>query len=373
MLLYTQLRGDNMTWKNKGLKRFENANVETFTTSRGIKLRKLMHPLFKTIVYHTAPGKIVVDSYPKLDPKKQYVFAATHSCIREPNALLGTIDRSVYTLCGTLDQFEHNPEMYMQWLMGVIIVDRFNQESREAAQFKELRILKEGSSFMEFPEGGLNNSENLLISPLCSGGVYWVPQGITRRKNNEDDLSDDIIEVDSDVTDKKIEVVPISVFNNFGEKKLYVRAGEPLKLYEYDKEEAMTILRDSMATLMWDHYENHAPRIRRCDLPETAREDFMKERALEYLQVHWTDKEALIKELYVRYSLTPKEVRASLDSVKITRGNAYSMAPIMAPILKKRAEDMEDMKYDLGRYISEHWEELPIEMKKFKAKRRGRW
>ena len=35
-----------MTWKNKGLKRFENANVETFTTSTGIKLRKLMSTKF---------------------------------------------------------------------------------------------------------------------------------------------------------------------------------------------------------------------------------------------------------------------------------------------------------------------------------------
>ena len=328
---------------NHFLLKLEKADVNNFTTDNGIKIRRIINKPLRTLIKNFSPGKIIIDSYPKLDPNKRYIFASTHSCVREINALLGCIDRSAYTLCGTTDQFEHNIEIYINWLTGVIYVDRFKDESRKSIQSKEKRILLSGSNYLEFPEGGLNNSENLLIQRLCSGGVYWVPK----------ELKDD---VDNNL---EVEVVPISVFNALGEKELYLSASEPLKLFEYNKEEATTILRDALATLMWEHFEKHAPRIKRQDLSNDPRLDFMEERRQEYLKVNWT-RDVWDEELYMKndpINPYPNEVRKTFENVKITKDNAYVMAPILS-----RLE--EDNKYNFNRYMHENWNKSKTKIKK---------
>ena len=63
--------------------------------------------------------------------------------------------------------------MYAAWLNGFIYVDRNNTQSRKDAINKMLRVLKNGNSVLIFPEGVLNNSENLLCMPLYPG-VYHM-------------------------------------------------------------------------------------------------------------------------------------------------------------------------------------------------------
>ena len=323
MILYRHLKG--IVMKNIGLIKLEKANVNNFTSSLGIKIRRIINKPNRFILKLATHGKITIESYPKLDKNKPYIFAATHSFVEEISTTLATIDRSAYTLCGTTDQFEHNPKMYMNWLTGVIYVDRYDNESRESSIPKMERVLREGSSILLFPEGGLNNSENLLIQKLFAG-----PYKLSKKTN--------------------IEVVPISTFNEYGSKFIYSSVGEPLELYKYDKEEALRILRDSMATLKYIQIEKHASRVIRQDLPENARELFMEERKNEYLKTLWTH-DVWDEELTVykdKNNPTPQEVRETFDNVNINSKNAG----IIGPILVKR---LEDQKYDLKSYMHKNW------------------
>lgn len=66
------------------------------------------------------------------------------------------------------DQLEHNPQVYAAWLNGLIYVNRREEISRKDSVKKMERILNSGSSVFLFPEGGWNNTENLLVLPLFS-------------------------------------------------------------------------------------------------------------------------------------------------------------------------------------------------------------
>ena len=292
--------------KNYGLLKYKYANLDNFTSDIGISLRKIINRPMRLILKLATNGKIIVESYPKLDKEKTYIFAATHSFVEEVSAILSTIDRSAYSLIGTTEQLEHNPKVYANWLTGMIYVDRENEKSRKESLLKMQYILQKGSSLLMFVEGGWHNTENLLVQKPFSG-VSNLSQT------------------------NKIEVVPISTFNEYGSKQIYIRVGEPLKLYDFDKKEALILLRDALATGIYNQIEAYSTPIKRAELSKNARLEFMEERRLEYMKTKWT-----------------KDVWKSMDNIKITKDNA----DIMGPILVKR---LEDKKYDFKEYMHNNW------------------
>lgn len=316
--------------KNIGLIKLENANINNFTSITGLKIRRIINRPVRYILKKATKGNVIVENYPELEKNKPYIFAATHSFVEEISATLSAIDRSAYTLCGTTDQFEHNPKMYFNWLTGVIFVDRYSEESRKSSIPKMEKVLKNGSSILIFPEGGLNNSENLLVMKLFPG-VYKLS------RNTE------------------IEVVPISTFNEHGSKDIYVSASDPLPLYKYEKKEALILLRDALATMKYNQIDNHATKLKREELPDDPRLCFMEERRKEYLNTKWTH-DVWDEELTVfkdKENPTPVEVRESIDNIDVNSSNAG----ILGPVLVKR---LEDKKYDFKRYMHENWNKKEI-------------
>jgi len=312
--------------KNIGLIHYKFSDVNNFTSATGIKLRRLINKPVRFILKLATNAKIIVEYYPKLVKGKPYIFASTHSCVEEISALLSTIDRSTYSLIGTTEQLEHNPKIYANWLTGFIYVDRESEKSRKDSIPKMERIINSGSSILIFPEGGWNNSENLLVQKLFAG-TY------TLSKNTD------------------TEVVPISTFYEFGSKNIYIKAGEPLALFKKDKKEALEQLRDCLATMKYEQIEKYSTPIIRKELGLDPRKDYMEERRQEYLKVKWT-KDVWEEELRVyknRNNPTPAEVRETFDNVVITKENAN----IFAPILVKR---MEDKKYDFKAYMHKNWD-----------------
>ena len=311
--------------KNIFLLKYEDADVNNFTSDAGIKIRRFINPPIRYILKKATNGKIYVEKYPQLEKNKPYIFAATHSFVEEISTTLSTIDRSAYTLVGTTDQFENNPRMYFNWITGVIFVDRDSKESRQSSVKKMERIINSGSSVLLFPEGGFNNSENLLIQKLFAG-----PYILSKNTG--------------------VPVVPLATFNEYGSKEIFASASEPLELYKYDKKEALTILRDALATLQYNMIEEHSTPIKRAELTGDPRLAFMEERKNEYLNAPWTqdvwDEELTVYE--DKNEPTPEKVRETLDNVIITPANAG----IIAPILVKRKEDI---KYNFNRYMHENW------------------
>ena len=311
--------------KNIGLIKYKKANIDNFTSMAGLKIRRIINKPVRGILKIATNGKIIVEKYPDLEKNTPYIFAATHSFVEEVCALLATIDRSAYSLIGTTEQLEHNPKIYANWVTGMIYVDRKNEKSRKESLPKMEKVINNGSSILIFPEGGWNNSENLLVQNLFSG-VYLLARNTGAK------------------------VVPISTFNEFGSKEIYIRASEPLDLGCLEKKEALMFLRDCLATMRYEQIEQHSTPIKRSELGSDPRKDYMEQRKKEYLKTKWT-KDVWEEELTVyidKNHPSQEAIRESLGQVNITMKNAG----IMGPILVKRKEDI---KYDFKRYMHENW------------------
>lgn len=311
--------------KNKLLKNVKISNVDNFTTDFGMKLRRTISKPLRKILKMAAGKKVVIDRYPKLDKDEQYIFASTHYFNEDIISSLACIDRGAYALIGTTDQIDNNPLMYAAWLYGLIYVDRNNPESRKQSILKMERVLNNGSSVILFPEGGWNNTENLLCQRLFAG-PYILSQ----------------------LTGKK--VVAISNFSDPESNTIHIMASDPIDMTDMSKEEALELLRDTMATMMFEQIEKHSIPYERSKYYEDIHLSHMESRRQEYLKEKWT-RDVWDEELTVykpKDITTAEEVRASLDNVHIDENNAY----IFAPILARREEDK---KYDFKKYMKRNW------------------
>lgn len=314
----------NISVKSTGLKRLEVVSPEKFTTPGIMKIRRLINPIVRKIVKLSADKKIVVEKYPVLDDDT-YIFATTHYFTEDIHASLGSLDRNAWMLVGTTDQLEHNLMMCGGWLNGIVYVDRNNDISRKNSLKKMEYVLNNGSSVLIFPEGGWNNTENLLVQQLFGGPYYLCCS-----------------------TGKK--VIPMATYKDEDNDIIYVRASEPIDLSIYDKKEALGLLRDSMATLMYEMIEKHSTPIKREELYGDYHLRFMKSRRDEYMGTPWT-RDVWDEELTVyqdKSITTPQQIREVVDNISITAQNAN----IYAPLLVQREEDK---KYDFKQYMKKNW------------------
>ena len=306
---------------NTGLKRFETANVDNFTSDIGIKLRRVINKPWRNLLKYFISRKVIIEQYPELEKGKVYIFAANHSFDEDVISTIHTMDRNAYVVNGSSNQTEHNPVFYALWFNGMIFVNRLDSENRKAAVQKMKRILQAGNSVMLFAEGGYNNTENELIMPLFSG-PYTLSKEL------------------------EVEVVPLITFNDYGTDTIYIRAGQTLALWKYEKYEALNILRDTMSTIVYNIMEEHTTLVHRSELGKEPRKKWMDIRKGVYACQKWYD-DVWDEELtrYPGHGVTsPIKAREYVDNVHITAKNAK----IFADILVRREEDK---RYDLIQYM----------------------
>lgn len=341
--------------KNYGIIKFKDADVNKFTSDIGMDIRKIINkPMNKTLNValkgklmkygfqnqldkNSSFGvsdffKLVCDSgikvmnYPNLEEGKPYIFVSLHNFVDDSMANLATIDRNAYMLFGTSDQLEVNKDMYFAWANGFIYVDREDDKNRKDAVSKMQRLLEYGNSVLIFPEGGLNNTENLFCQKLFSSPYYL-----------------------SKLTGA--EVVPIAPLYEYGSDKVYMNVGDPIDLSTFDdKREANAHLRDVLSSLLYENLLANSEILVRSELGEDPRMDFMEQRRKEYIKTKWT-KDVWDEELTRYFDKDDKEmisVMESMDNIEITSKNAH----IMAPILVRRREDK---KYDFKDYMHKNW------------------
>lgn len=310
---------------NTGLERFENKDVNAFTSDVGLFIRKKINFIWRNLIRLFVGRKMYVEQYPKLKKDRSYIFVANHSFDEDIISILSTIDRNAYLLNGSTHQMEHNPLFYAVWANGMVYLNRLDKQSRAEAIPKMERVLRAGNSVFIFAEGGYNNTENQLIQPL-----FASPYILCEKLG--------------------VEVVPIISFCKHESKEIFVRAGEPMNLSIWEKDEALTRLRDAMATIVWDIMEEHGGRLVRKELCN-PRGMFLEERKNVYACQKWYadvwDEELTY---YPGHGVTtPRRAREYVDKVRVTGENAW----VMADALVRRDEDKQ---WDLKRYLRERLE-----------------
>ena len=274
--------------KTIGLKRLENLDINKMPSKSAIKIRKFLYPFTKLLVRCNTKlisGKqIVVDNKPELEKGEEYIFAATHHFTEDIEAIIGTLDRNSWALLGTKDQIENNFKMYGAWLNGMIYVDRNDDVSRDAALHRMEAVLNRGGSVLLYPEGGWNNTENkLCMDPFP--GVFRM------------------------ATDCNKKVIPVASIYSEIDDKIHVQYGEPIDLSLYKinsndskvmktikKATAQTVVRDAMASLMYDLIEKYTTPLEREKLSGDIHVQHTENRVREYMKTPWSNEEALKSE-----------------------------------------------------------------------------
>lgn len=314
---------------NKIIRKMVVTDVDNFTSNFGLAIRRTFHAVisffFRVIMRLYYKRKIIVENKPKLEKNKSYIFASNHSFYLDGSSVLATAKKNCYSLFGATEQLDGDICTFFIWCTGLIYVDRTDKQSRKDSIPKMSRVLKAGNSVLIFPEGRWNDSENLLCQKLFAG-VY--------------NLS----------VENNVEVVPVSVFNETNSKKIYVNYGKPLKLYRQEKDEALQVLRDNLATMYYDQIMNYSTPYKRKEVTGDIHYNYMDERMYEYSKAKWHSDYCWNDELftYKPNEVDLEDVWKDIDKVKINEKNISIFKDILKELNRKK-------KYNFTNYMNENY------------------
>lgn len=303
-------------------KKTENATVDNFTSNFGLKFRRFNHKFYSATMrlIHKKVFKydLVVERKVELEKNKSYIFSPSHYFYFDILSINGTIDRNGYMLSGGLRTIPKST-LFLGWLNGGIYVNRLDQNSRKDSIKKMGRVLNAGNSIVIYPEGVFNNSTNQLCLKLYSG-VY--------------NLS----------VQNKVEVVPVSLYKDDDKKIVYVSYGKPLKLYDYDKDKGLQILRDNIATLLYEQIEKYSTPFDRNKIKDDVNFNYFSERLKVYIGDGWEETPIWESELanYKGNDVDLEDVWKDIDKVNINVKNAHIFGDILVELEKRKKSNFKE-------------------------------
>lgn len=193
---------------------------------------------------------------------KPIIYAVNHIGKFDIEIVLEALKDHTYVLLGDPEYMYHTVEDAFLRLNGVIYVDVYNKGDRKVAKETTIKLLHQGGNVMWFPEGIWNLSPNQIILP-CSYGII-----------------DAALESDAVIVPVGIEQVDNKFYVNIG-SNIYLNQYEDKKHDNHFKKVAIRDLRDRMATLKWEIWEQLGHNIRE-NIPNDYYEKFVNERIEEW-------------------------------------------------------------------------------------------
>jgi hypothetical protein len=281
---------------------------EKVVSRSGVRFRKFIFPLMRLILIIANPYKLHIVRKAEVPKGKPVIYASTHGFKDDVlNAVL-VAGRPMYMQGGALGHFYNSIDGVLAWLIGVVLVDRADKESRVSSIPKLHRAMEFGMNTLIFPEGAWNLTDSLLVMKLYRG-VYRL------------------------AVSTKAFVVPIATLT-VG-KNCYAALGEPLNITKYECEEGLGVLRDELATLKYAIMKEHSSYSRN-DLEKggkTLRESWEETKRQLVNEAHHSTQEQEYKELrsihrYIDKNITEyTEAFAHLCDIEITTHNAFLLRP----------------------------------------------
>lgn len=158
---------------NKCFEYLLNNDPKKVISKNGIKIRKVINPVFLKIVPLTTKSKLTIEKREDIVNDRPIIYAATHGFRDDIAFTLMTIDKPVYLLYGSIPDFYKSVDGFALWLNGTIIVDRKDKESRKAAIEKIKYAIDLSSDILMYPEGVWNKNPALIVQKLYTG-IYKV-------------------------------------------------------------------------------------------------------------------------------------------------------------------------------------------------------
>lgn len=267
-------------------------NKSITDSKTGVLFKDLIRPLLSLIASFRVPYKVIIEQPCRPLPEKPIIYAVNHFCFAD-TPIMGRISimRS-YILLGK-QRLGFSDWLYFV-LNGVVFVDRKDKEDMAASKQAMTAYLSKGRSIVMFPEGTWNMTENLLMLPM-----KWGIIDIARETGAQ--------------------IIPTALEYDREKKKCFVRFGAPMLISPEDnKGDAISALRDTLATMRWDFWERNGT-FRRKDLNMDAEQKKLFYSVDEYPPIDWEYESSCIYQPYT----VPEDAFAHLDKLILCKENAF--------------------------------------------------
>lgn len=290
--------------------------LESKKSGSGLTLKEREELYKKVLKIYETKAKLTGFSYEVLNNKESdtggrpIIFAVTHVGKYDVEMVSQAIRQPSYLLSG---DFEHLQGTIDSWFLRKVGVFYFNQnvdEERKDVGQRMIEHLKDGGNLLYFPEGTWNMTPNLLLLPC-----YWGIIDIARASNAI--------------------IVPIAA-EQYG-KRFVINFGKNFKVENYEnskdgKATAITDLRDVMATLKWEIWENESAKQNTLS-GVFARDNIANSEWDEYKKKRYNEWPGFSDEYIKRLIFKPKGVSTPEE--------------VFAPIISIRQHQIALMKQDL--------------------------
>ena len=170
-------------------------------------------------------------------PKEPVIWMANHAFKDDVCATICAAQRHSYILFGSVPQFYNTFDGVSAYINGVAMTNRKVKASKKASLDKSLRAMEYGADLIIFPEGVWNKTPHIPIIQLWPG-IYRIA-----KKTGA----------------KVVPIVHYSVdmLNKDKNNIIHTVIDDPIDISNLSEEEALTLLRDTMATwsyLMMEKY-----------------------------------------------------------------------------------------------------------------------
>jgi len=276
---------------------------KSITDSKAVMLFKdLIRPILSLIASFRVPYQVIIEQPCRLLPEKPVIYAVNHFCFADTPIMGRITPKRSYILLGK-QRLGFSDWLYFL-LNGVIFVDRKDKEDMAASKQTMTSYLNKGRSIVMFPEGTWNLTENQLMLPM-----KWGIMDVAREAGAQ--------------------IVPTALEYDREKKKCFVRFGSPLVFSPEDsKAEAISVLRDTLATMRWEFWERNGIFCRK-DLDMEAEQKTLFYSVQEYPPIDWEYESSCI----YHPQPEPEEVFRYLRHLKPCKENAF--------LLRKRQEQNE--------------------------------
>lgn len=239
-------------------KRNKLLSIGTNKPIKGVAARKKISPLLIKVLHI----KSILSglSYEFISDAKGMVkddtviYAVTHIGKFDYEMVMEACNIFAYAFAGDWELSYATIDDYFFRAKGVLYVDTGDKEDRKNSFQYMVKLLKQGTSMIIFPEGIWNLTENLPTMKIFPGAVQAAKEC-------------------------QVPIVPIAI-EQVG-KHFVLNVGEQLQFDNVEEKDAVQTLRDTLATLRWKIWE-YLPQEKRSNLPVDYYERFLEERLKEY-------------------------------------------------------------------------------------------
>lgn len=258
-------------------------------------------------------------------PDEPVIFCVNHHFKDDILGAVRAVPRHAYILFGSLPVFFNTFDGVSAWLNGVVLCNRKVAASRKTSNENAIRVLQMGGNLLIFPESVWNKTSERLLLDFWPG-IYRIAKATGAKvvpvvhyiRNTEDPSPENVIHTVVD---------------------------EPLRLDDLPEKEALSLLRDRMATwyyLMMERYGKSTRQELLSDFgsSEEAWEDYIAEHPR---PIYYYDKEIEFSaDCRPRGIPLPQNVyRQVADIQKITPDNASAVAAAVRIVEQARKRDVQ--------------------------------